>query len=132
VEETLRRELPTEKRILIDEIYKMLLFNNEDPQTYNVQFWSDHFKISPAALRNIVNYVAYPLTDPETKNVTKVLYFIDSELIQKAQDNLLPEGLNRDSYFKYLEADYSKRMVDQHEGESGLFGRVGPTVELPE
>jgi hypothetical protein len=31
VEETLRRELPTEKRILIDEVYKLLLFNNEDP-----------------------------------------------------------------------------------------------------
>jgi hypothetical protein len=31
IEDTLRKELPTEKRILIDEIYKMLLFNNEDP-----------------------------------------------------------------------------------------------------
>jgi hypothetical protein len=31
IEETLRKELPTEKRILIDEVYKLLLFNNEDP-----------------------------------------------------------------------------------------------------
>jgi len=28
LEETLRRELPTEKRILVDDIYKMLHFNN--------------------------------------------------------------------------------------------------------
>jgi len=80
IEETLRRELPSDKRILIDEVYKLLLFNNEDPQTFNIQFWSDYFKIAPAALRNIVNYVAYPLCDPETKQVVKILTFIDSEL----------------------------------------------------
>lgn len=112
IEETLRKELPTEKRILIDEVYKLLLFNNEDPQTYNIQFWADYFKISPASIRNIVNYVAYPLTDPTTKQVTKILYFIDSDLLQKAQQNLLPENLTRDNYLEFLEADYSKRMVE--------------------
>ena len=80
IEDTLRASLPTEKRILVDEIYKILYFNNADPETYNISFWSDHFKISPAALRNILNYVAYPITDPDSKQVTKVLYFIDSEL----------------------------------------------------
>jgi hypothetical protein len=58
----------------------MLLFNNEDPQVFNVQFWADYFKIPAAAVRNIVNYVAYPLTDPTTKQITKILYFVDSEL----------------------------------------------------
>ena len=80
IEETLRRELPSDKRILIDEVYKLLLFNNEDPQTFNLQFWSDYLKIPPSALRNIVNYVAYPLCDPETKQIVKILTFIDSEL----------------------------------------------------
>ena len=80
VEDTLRASLPTEKRILVDEIYKILYFNNADPETYTVSFWAEHFKISPAAIRNIVNYVAYPVTDPDNKNVVKVLYFIDSEL----------------------------------------------------
>jgi hypothetical protein len=28
----------------------------------------------------------------------------------------------------YLEADYSKRMVQKHSGETGLFGRIGPTT----
>ena len=63
LEETLRRELPSEKRILVDEIYKLLLFNNYDPETFNLQFWADYFKISASALRNIVNYVAFPITD---------------------------------------------------------------------
>lgn len=85
IEDTLRKELPTEKRLLCDEVYKMLLFNNEDPQTFNIEFWADYFKIPAAALRNIVNYVAYPLCDPVTKQVTKTLYFIDSEMIIKAQ-----------------------------------------------
>ena len=45
------------------------------------------FKIPASALRNIVNYVAYPLTDPTTKQITKILYFIDTELQQKAMQN---------------------------------------------
>jgi len=114
IENTLRKELPTEKRILVDEIYKMLVFNNEDPQTFTVEFWADHFKIPAAALRNIVNYIAFPVCDPTTKKVTKILQFIDSEMIQKAQQGLLPEDITRDEYLTYLEADYSQRMVEQH------------------
>ena len=80
IEDSLRASLPTDKRILVDEIYKVLYFNNADPETYTVSFWSEHFKIAPAVLRNILNYVAFPVTDPDTKRVQKVLYFIDSEL----------------------------------------------------
>lgn len=47
VEETLRGNLPTEKRILVDEIFKILWFNNKDPETYTISFWSDYFNISP-------------------------------------------------------------------------------------
>lgn len=80
VEDSLRANLPTEKRILVDEIYKVLYFNNGDPETYTISFWSDHFNIAPATLRNILNYVAFPETNPDTKQVTNVMYFIDSEL----------------------------------------------------
>ena len=107
----------------------MLYFNNADPETYTVSFWSDHFNISPAAVRNIVNYVAFPVTDPHTKQVLRVLYFIDSEL-QKSQQDLLTSGINRGNYLRYLEADYSKRMVEEHGDERGIFGRVGPKFEL--
>lgn len=110
-------------------MYKVLLLNNENPQKFNVAFWADHFQISPAAIRNIVNYVAYPLVDQETKKVVKVMTFIDSDL-QKLDMQLIGE-LNRDNYFKYLEADYSKRLKDQYSDEQGLFGKVFPTAELP-
>jgi hypothetical protein len=60
----------------------------------------------------------------------KILYFIDSELQQKAQLNLLPEDISRESYLHFLEVDYSRRMVEQHKDEMGLFGRVGPTISL--
>jgi len=115
----------------VDEIYKILHFNNADPNLYTIQFWADHFKITPASMRNMVNYIAYPLTDPETKQVTKILTFIDSELQNQMSQDLLPE-LNRETYFKYLETDYSKRMVEEHKDELGHFGRVGPTLALTE
>ena len=69
IEDTLRASLPTDKRILIDEIYKVLYFNNADPETFTISFWSEHFKIAPAVLRNILNYMAFPITDPDTKRV---------------------------------------------------------------
>ena len=131
IEDSLRANLPTDKRILVDEIYKILYFNNADPDTYTISFWSDHFKINPATMRNILNYVAFPETDPDTKQVKRVLYFIDSEL-QKSQQELLTAGITRDTYLRYLEADYSKRMVAEHGEELGLFGKVSPTFEIAE
>lgn len=80
IEEVMRKGLPTEKRILTDEVYKILYFNNENPRKYNIAFWADHFQITPAAIRNIVNYIAYPLVDQETKKVVRVMTFIDSDL----------------------------------------------------
>ena len=67
VEEHYRANLPAEKRILVDEMYKILYFNNKDPETYSVSFWADYFKLSPSTVRNIVNYMAYPVIDDKTK-----------------------------------------------------------------
>ena len=63
VEDTLRGSLPTEKRILVDEIFKILWFNNQNPETFTISFWSDYFNIAPATIRNVVNYMAYPIVD---------------------------------------------------------------------
>lgn len=63
IDDSLRENLPTEKRILADEVYKVLCFNNEDPDTYNVSFWSEYFQMDAAAIRNIFNYLAYPIID---------------------------------------------------------------------
>lgn len=42
-EEYLRRELPSDKRILVDEIYKVLSFNNQDPETVTLTLHLTYF-----------------------------------------------------------------------------------------
>lgn len=83
----------------------------------------------PAAVRNIVNYMAYPVVDLNTKKVKDVLYFVDTEL-QKRRKELAE--LDRDSYLRFLEHDYAKRSQLEYAGEKGFFG-VGalepPTLE---
>lgn len=121
VEDILRSALPTEKRILVDEIYKILFFNNRDPETFTISFWSDYFSIAPATIRNVVNYMAYPIVDQKTKKVVQVLYFQDTELLK--QQDLIGE-LDRETYLGFLETDYYSRMKDEYKDELGLFGRV--------
>jgi hypothetical protein len=75
IEDEFRRDLPASKRMLVDEIYKVLYFNNRDPATFTVSFWADYFQLSPAVVRNIVNYMAYPVLDPQTKRVKEILQF---------------------------------------------------------
>ena len=124
IEENLQANLPADKRLLVDEIYKVLTFNNADPNLYNVQFWADFFKIPPATIRNIFNYLAYPVTDSISKKVTHVLYFIDSDLKVEELKKLLPEGIDRNMYLSYLEQDHSKRVIAEHGEEAGYFGSV--------
>ena len=100
VDDTLRANLPTEKRILVDEMYKILAFNNMDPEIYTISFWSDYFKIKPATIRNVVNYMAYPVCDDKTKQVVQILYFQDSEL-QNEFKNI--ESVDRSTYLGLLE-----------------------------
>ncbi|KAM3141918.1 hypothetical protein pb186bvf_006004 [Paramecium bursaria] len=59
-----------EGRILLIELPRLLFLNNKDPKTYNLQFWAEHFNIEPQKLRNIFNYIAYPLEN------NKILRFI--------------------------------------------------------
>lgn len=93
---------------------------------YNVQFWAEFFKIPQPAIRNIFNYLAYPETDPITKEISNVLYFIDSELNEENIRKLLPEGaeIDRRIWMQYLETDYGKRMIAEHGDEAGFFGRI--------
>ena len=121
IDTTLRANLPTEKRILVDEIYKILMFNNMDPETYTINFWSDYFNISPSTIRNVVNYMAYPIHDQKTKKLIQILYFKDTQLAANAK---LLGNLDRDAYLGYLETDYYQRVTEEHAAESGLFGRV--------
>lgn len=65
--------LPQDHRILVDEVYKVLVLNNQNPELYNVHFWSEHFKIEPAAIRNIFNYLAFPIFDENSRATKKFL-----------------------------------------------------------
>lgn len=95
---------------------------------YNIQFWSEYFTISPAVIRNIVNYIAYPVIDEKTKKVKDMLRFIDTEM--QAKMRMLQEDIDRSTYLGLLENDYQKRMVEEYGDEIGLFGRVGPTLGI--
>jgi hypothetical protein len=75
-----------------------------------------------------MNYVAYPIVDLQTKKVKEVLYFVDTEL-QKRRKELL--DLDRDSYLRFLEHDYTKRSNEDYAGEIGHFGK-GSLPTLPE
>ena len=53
IDEHFRENLPTEKRILVDEMYKILYFNNKDPETYTVSFWADYFNIQKGSAPSV-------------------------------------------------------------------------------
>ena len=105
------KELEQDHRILIDEIYKVLYLNNKDPYFYNVKFWAKHFKIDPAAIQNIFNYLGYPVVNPETKNVDKTLIFIDVDMLDKGK----LKNVTLDDFIMYLEEDYYRRKEIEHQ-----------------
>ncbi len=77
-----------------------------------------------------MNYVAYPIVDLQTKKVKEVLYFVDTEL-QKRRKELM--DLDRESYLRFLEHDYTKRSQEDYAGEIGHFGKGAlPEIEQEE
>lgn len=54
----------------------MYHLNNQDPQKYNIAFFSDYFKISTENLRKLVNNFSFPVRG-EKKEITKILRFLD-------------------------------------------------------
>mmetsp|Transcript_28401 Transcript_28401/g.32841 ORF Transcript_28401/g.32841 Transcript_28401/m.32841 type:complete len:593 (+) Transcript_28401:24-1802(+) len=71
-----RLEKPEESRILLDELTKVLYLNNSDPKKYNLTFWAEHFNIEPQKLRNIFNFVSYPIAGTNEKELGRVIRFI--------------------------------------------------------
>lgn len=80
LEETLLGDMPTSGRILVEEYFKVLYLNNENAEKYNFSYWENYFKVNKQVLRNIFNYVYFPIPDEKNKEeVEKVLYFQDFE-----------------------------------------------------
>ena len=93
-------QLPYEGRILIEEYYKALYLNDENPETYNINYWQDYFKVSTQTLRNIFNYVFFPIPDEKNpSDVGKILYFKDAELANRRK---LISHMTGDEYKDYL------------------------------
>ncbi|CDW82753.1 UNKNOWN [Stylonychia lemnae] len=106
IEEQFRKELPSDKRILVDEVYKILYFNNQDPEIVQL------FKLMQIVQHTIL----------KTKRVIDMMSFIDTELQMKKR--ILLDDLTRDSYAKFLENDFSRRVVEEYGDEIGLFGNA--------
>jgi hypothetical protein len=84
LEETLLGDMPTSGRILVEEYFRVLHLNNENNEKYNFSYWENYFKVDKQTLRNIFNYVYFPLPDEKNKEeVSKVLYFQDFEYAKR-------------------------------------------------
>jgi hypothetical protein len=106
IEEVLLGNDPTPGRILIEEYYKVLYLNNQDPEKYNFTYWEKYFGVRPQTLRNIFNYVFFPI--PDEKNPTeidKILYFQDVEYEKRRK--MIAEMTNEE-YQTYLENTESR------------------------
>jgi hypothetical protein len=100
IEEGMLGQVPTEGRILIEEYYKVLYLNNEDPEKYNFAYWEKYFGVSKQTLRNIFNYIFFPIPDPnKPSEIGKVLYFQDAEY---AKRRMLISKMSGEEYKEYL------------------------------
>ena len=70
---------PQDGRVLIPELAKLLYLNSQDPVKYNIKFFALYFNIEPQMLKNIVNYVGYPMIDETQGKVVKILRFVHLE-----------------------------------------------------
>ncbi len=100
-EERLLGNLPTEGRILVEEYYKALYLNDQDPEKYNFTYWLDYFKVSNVTLRNAFNYIFFPIPDENNPNeVGKILHFKDFEFENRRK---MISEMNKEEYKEYLE-----------------------------
>ncbi len=92
---------PTKGRILIEEYYKVLYLNNEDFEKYNFSYWQNYFGVEKSTLRNIFNYIFFPLPDEKNPSeVRKILYFKDFEFEKRRK---MIADMSTSEYNEYLE-----------------------------
>lgn len=66
---------PQDGKILITELSKALFLNSQDAKKYNLEFFARYFNIEPRLLRNVFNYVSYPIVDENTGDIVQMLRF---------------------------------------------------------
>jgi hypothetical protein len=111
IEEGMLGQTPTDGRILIEEYYKVLYLNNEDPETYNFSYWEKYFGVSKITLRNIFNYIFFPIPDEKNPSeVGKILYFKDIEFEKKRK--MIAE-MTGEEYKEYLEKTHERPELEE-------------------
>jgi hypothetical protein len=101
VEENMLGQTPTKGRILIEEYYKSLYLNNEDYEKYNFTYWQQYFGVEKNTLRNIFNYIFFPIPDERNPSeVGKILYFKDFDFDNRRK--MIAE-MSAEDYNEYLE-----------------------------
>lgn len=61
-------------KITMRQITRVLMLNNQDPKTYNLEFFSKWFGITSKKLQNIFNYVSFPrVTEDGTQTILKFI-----------------------------------------------------------
>ena len=67
--------------------------NNNDPKKYNLEFFAEHFNIYPNKLRNIFNFIGYPIVgeNGQVEEMLRFIYYVDKRdglLIENNQDDI--------------------------------------------
>ena len=62
-------------KILITELSKALFLNSQDAKKYTLEYFARYFNIEPRLLRNVFNYVSYPIVDENTGDIVQMLRF---------------------------------------------------------
>ena len=75
--ETQKDNLPVPGKIYFEELTRMFYLNNNDPETYNIAFFSEYFDIDPKMLRNAIKCISVPFEDKRVSKIVKILRFID-------------------------------------------------------
>lgn len=100
LEEKILGEYPSEDRVHLNELYKVYLLNEEDYKTYNFNYWNKYFNVSPVTLRNIFNYVYFPIPDYEIKDkINRIIQFRDIEYEKRRE---LLSKMSHEEYEEYL------------------------------
>lgn len=100
IEESYIGHLPAEQRIHVNEYYKTLFLNEEDPKKYNFKYWKEYYGVDSITLRNIFNYVYFPVQDFENAGqLNRIIYFRDVEYEERRE---MITKMSQLEYDKYL------------------------------
>ena len=64
------------KRIYNEELTKALYLNNQNPEKYNLTFFSDYFGVEPRDLQDVFDSVSFPLVNAGDNSVFRIYRFV--------------------------------------------------------